>query len=198
MFIDTAVVQDTHEESYREDQAGTLGEASNADGGRDSGLDEELYDNNGTFEPVVDSPNGNNDATPAVNKVTPAMDAHTIDMAILDKRLYPLLKELLDAGKMNTIRRNILTLILSSVKVLFSKEISKWMSEQSRDAVSHRTTAVTLQWLIGAVWPGGRLIQGGLVQSEAQDALMRERNLEFLASKLANSYVAAGQVFYII
>lgn len=115
-------------------------------------------------------------------------------MEILDKRLYPLLKELLDAGKMNSIRRNILTLILSSVKMLFSNEISKWMSKQSSEAVSHKTTAVTLEWLCACVWPNGKLVQGGLVQSPEQDAIMRQRNKEFVVRQLKNSYVSSHQL----
>ena len=127
-------------------------------------------------------------------KIQPAMDAGKVDMAILDKRLYPLLKELLDAGKMGAIRRNILVVILSSAKMLFSTEISKWMSEQSKDAVSHRTTAVTLEYIRGCVWPNGKLIAAGKVQSPEQDAIMRERNKIFLAEKLKNSYVGNIQV----
>lgn len=127
-------------------------------------------------------------------KIKPAMDATKIDMAILDKRVYPLLKELLDAGKMGAIRRNILVVILSSAKMLFSTEISKWMSAQSKDAVSHRTTAITLQYLRGCVWPHGKLISAGKVQSPEQDALMRERNKSFLVEKLHNAYVGNAQV----
>lgn len=80
-----------------------------------------------TYIPFVDGePVSNNNSIPVAGAVD-----HKIDMAILDKRLYPLLKELLDAKHMNSIRRNLLTIALSSIKVLFSNEISKWMAKQS-------------------------------------------------------------------
>lgn len=62
------------------------------------------------------------------------------DLLILERRLYPLLKELLDMGSMSTVKRNLIMFVLRSIRLIFAKEISEWMSMQSKVSF--------LQWII--------------------------------------------------
>ena len=58
------------------------------------------------------------------------LDSRT--MRVLEARIYSLVKEILDVESMNVVRRNLVSLIHQSTRLMFSTTLQEWASAQAK------------------------------------------------------------------
>jgi hypothetical protein len=85
-----------------------------------------------------------------------SLDSRT--MRILEVRVYDLLREVLDFDTMSVVRRKLVSIVHTSITVLFSGTLKEWASAQAKGAVSDASIVWLLEWVVGLVWPNGVLL----------------------------------------
>lgn len=118
-------------------------------------------------------------------------------MHTMEYRAYKLIKELLEVDEMNMLRRNLVSVLRQSLRMLFSTTMTKWIAVQSKAAVSDAQTGMLLRWVRTLIWPNdGPMFTPGKNPTDKEALAMQMNNrkrAEKLLPSLLNNYIGEKQ-----